>query len=218
MTATTPSRERILEATIALLESEGEGGLKIEKVAEAAHVAKQSLYHYFTDREGLIVAAQAERYRRGLTGRVHIVLDHMLMCRDGEEFARLVVATGLAALGDGGGNRRDRVHALGSAIGRPELREAIRAAHRASCTTVTKIFAYGQVRGWVDTTYPPSVLAELWFSAITGYYLTEEYASGDDVAPTGRAIVDAVSAVMFGRTFPELTAADAPDAPAIAAG
>lgn len=205
MSEVTGPRERILEVTLAILDSEGEGGLKIDTVAETAHVAKQSIYHHFHDREGLIIAAQAERYRRGMAFGAQSILDAVLRCVDADDFFRVIVGAGILAVRDGAERRRDRIHSLGSASARPELQLAIRAAHHAAIVDVERILAFGQTRGWVKTTHSAATLSEAWFSIITGFHVSEVYASDPDPTLAGTAIIDALTLLLFGRTFPELT-------------
>ena len=53
------SAERMLDATLRLLEDGGEGAVTVAAVARAAGTSNGSLYHRFGDRHGLMLAAQA---------------------------------------------------------------------------------------------------------------------------------------------------------------
>lgn len=53
-------RERVLSASVELIEKEGLGALSMREVARRAGVSHQAPYHYFVDREA-ILAAVAER-------------------------------------------------------------------------------------------------------------------------------------------------------------
>ncbi len=53
-------RERVLRASVALIEEEGLANLSMREVARRAGVSHQAPYHYFSDREA-ILAAVAER-------------------------------------------------------------------------------------------------------------------------------------------------------------
>lgn len=52
------SAERMLDATLRLLEDGGEGAVTVAAVARAAGTSNGSLYHRFGDRHGLMLAAQ----------------------------------------------------------------------------------------------------------------------------------------------------------------
>ena len=60
------SRQRLLEAAIAIIEESGEAELHVREVAAAAGLSVAMVRHYFTDREGLVTAARAEQYRRSM--------------------------------------------------------------------------------------------------------------------------------------------------------
>lgn len=197
------SRERILDVTIGLLESDGEAGIRIDQVAEQAQVAKRSIYHFFTDREGLIIAAQSERLHRMMFSDFRAVIDGLLDCVTLDDYVRLLLTGVSSSTHHAADRRRLRLQILGSADTRPELKEVFRAAHRSLVEQNTKVVAFGQRRGWVQTTYSASTIAEWWFALATGRYLTETYADAADVESVGNANIDAASYILFGRTFPE---------------
>lgn len=198
----TAPRERILEAAIALLYRDGEAGLRVENVIEAAGVARQSIYHHFGDREGLLVAALAERYRRALAASAHPILDAMMMCVEEDDYVRLVLSNISGMMREGGERRAIRVQALGAAISRPTLRAAMQEAHHAAVMETTKIFAFGQVRGWLNREHSAEALCELWFGVITGFHVAEAYAAEDTAPLVGPALLDMISLLLFGRVAP----------------
>lgn len=200
---TPDSRERILEATIALIEANGEAGLRLEQVAETAAVAKRSIYHFFGDREGLIVAAQADRIVKMMAGEINDVLDSLLDCVEPEDYVHLVLSGARRAVAEGRERRRLRLQVLGSADTRPNLRHVVLSSHQWYVEQLTKIAAFGQRRRWVQSTYSAGVLGEFWFAMLVGRYVTEMYADEATQIASGNAVVDAISYMMFGRTYPE---------------
>ena len=60
----------ILAAAVELVASHGSAGLKVQDVAEKAHVAPATIYYHFANRQNLIATAQAAR----LTALVLLVL------------------------------------------------------------------------------------------------------------------------------------------------
>jgi len=203
------SRERILEVTIAMLDTEAESGLKIDSIVAAAHVGKQSIYHYFGDRDGLVIAAQAERYRRSVLTGIDLLMEGLLECVTEDDYAQLLLTVASAATRLGGDRRRLRIQALGSAATRPTLQAAIREAHRTSVAALAKVFAFGQRRGWVPNTYSASTLSALWFDLVTGHHVSENYADDEDHEAINSATVDVFAILLFGRTYPEFNSAEA---------
>lgn len=202
------SRDRILEAALWALDASAESGFTIDQIAEAARVGKQSIYQHFGDRDGLIVAAQAERYRRSILTGQDILLEGLVDCVTQDDYARLLITMASVATRTGSERRRLRAQALGSAATRPALQKEIRDAHRASIAALAKIFAFGQKRDWVDTAYSASTLSGLWFAMLSGHHVSESYADDADRESINAAVVDAISLMLFGRTFPELNNPD----------
>ena len=54
--------DRIVDATVAAIESGGEPALRVNDIARESNVSVATLYHYFGDREGLVVAARVKQY------------------------------------------------------------------------------------------------------------------------------------------------------------
>ncbi len=59
-----PTRERILEATLQVLDEDGDTGLRLVRVAELAGLTTGAIYGTFESREALIASAHVERLRR----------------------------------------------------------------------------------------------------------------------------------------------------------
>ena len=57
-------RDKIIERAIAVLEKDGEAAIRTNTIAADCGCTAPILYREFQSREGLIIAAQAERYRR----------------------------------------------------------------------------------------------------------------------------------------------------------
>jgi AcrR family transcriptional regulator len=117
-----------LEVAIEVIDAGGEPALRLDSVVEQAGVAITAVYHHFRNREGLMEAAQAERYVRTiwptLTG-----LDELLQTVTSQAELFTVV---MAVLDDSidpaySMNRRRRVNVVGSTLGRPRLASIVAA-------------------------------------------------------------------------------------------
>lgn len=187
-------RQRLLEAAIEAIDVDGEAGVRTERIAEVADVAKPSIYRYFHDRDGLIVAAQAERYRRGLHAHMMVTLEQVIGCDTAEDFAELLAAMMRTVSGpEARERRRLRVQVLGSAATRPALQEAIRAAHLQTVDEVSKAIGYAQRRGWISDTFAASALVEWWLAYVLGRHVVEEYGRDSDA----EAVSQIMAAVVF---------------------
>lgn len=196
------TRERLIEATIDLISQQGEAGLRVENVAAAAGVSKASVYHFFGDREGLVVAALAEEYRR-LLARGTSRFDELLRCETREEFvANLLEGLAIFVTPEGAAARRKRVQVLGSAVTRPALRAAIEEVQSDVTAEFAKFLAITQKLGWVERNFAPEVLAEWALSVILGRHIIDDY--GSDIARAGwlAACQAAASQLFFGGMVP----------------
>lgn len=204
MTATPPTdtRSRLVEATIELIETDGEAGVRIERVAEMVGVSKASVYHFFGDREGLVTAALAEAYgrvmRRGLAS-----LDALLECETREDFMALLTADMPSFVSpEGALARRKRIQILGSAVTRPELQDAIRVVHQDIIDELTKFLAYGQRRDWLSRRFDPELIAEWWIGLILGRHMLEGYGRDPDRPDWLVATLTAVGALIAEEPLP----------------
>ena len=63
---THPTAQRLLDAAVHQLDSEGEAGLRVDAVVAEAGVTIPVLYHHYGNREGLVRAAHVARLTRDL--------------------------------------------------------------------------------------------------------------------------------------------------------
>ena len=197
------SRERVLQAAIAIVEAEGEAPLRVDRVAEMAGYTKPVIYHHFGDREGLIIAAQIERYRRGLQTGLEQVSKAIESCESFDEFVAIVRAW-IESFGtpEGIERRRIRMEVLGSAISRPRLRESVVAANREHMTIVGSLFSFARDRGWLALDFPVEDLAVWCTGVVLGRHLSETDPEFFDPVQYDR-ITDAVlTAAIFGYSKP----------------
>jgi AcrR family transcriptional regulator len=132
------------------------------------------VYHFFGDRDGLVIAAQAERYRRTLFFGVVDQTKVVRTCRDREEFFDLLRAW-MRAVGspDGVERRRVRMQVLGSATSRPKLRSLVEAADAEAAGHLANVIAIAQDRGWTGLRFDPEIAALWWYGMMNGRFLVE---------------------------------------------
>ena len=175
MTEPMSSRERMLEAAIAVIETDGEAGVRVDRIAEAAGVAKPSLYHFFSNRDGLVIAAQAERYRRSLLFGLNLLAEPVQVAASREEFASLLRSVIRSfKLPEGKARRRQRIQVLGSAASRPELKRRIREVEEQALAETADVFRIAEERGWITTRFDLIVVVRWWFGVILGRHLVDD--------------------------------------------
>jgi AcrR family transcriptional regulator len=194
------TRERLLAGAITLLEQGGEAAVRVETVAAMAGVARPSLYHFFGDRDGLIVAAQAERYRESLFFNLEFQTEATTKCATRKDFIDLIRnALGYLTNEDGEKRRQVRVEVLGSSVSRPHLRALIAEADQQAARGLGSLLRIAQGRGWLTTTYDLDVAATWWFGMMNGRYLVEGESNSTLVRREWDAIATHTAlAVLFG--------------------
>ena len=167
------TRDKILEAAIGIIEAEGEAGVRVDRVVEAAGFTKPVLYHHFSDREDLIIAAQGERYRRSF--------DDALLALgvfEGVESQDVFLDRVSTALGDftspeGRRRRRLRAEIQGAAVGRPQLHDVITEANRGFVATFGDFLMRARKAGLISPRRDPRDVAAWWLSVVAGRYVID---------------------------------------------
>jgi AcrR family transcriptional regulator len=163
------TRARLLEAAIAIIETEGESAVRVDRVVQSAGFTRPVLYRYFADRDALIVQAQAERYRRALAYGLGDLVGVAQSITTPEAFrSALRYQFSAFATAEGERRRTTRIEVLGSSISRPDLRQEILAANRANNAALAAFIADATERGLMSEVHEPDAVA-IW---IVGLLLT----------------------------------------------
>jgi AcrR family transcriptional regulator len=160
---------RIVDVAIAQIDAEGEPGLRVNDVARASGVSVATLYHYFGDREGVVVAARTKQFHE------HSAFDHEVFTSildsstNADEFRRKMFET-LGAVTERGTmqSRFIRAEIVGSSRTRPALAAALRDHFMQQAESLEKIFLQAQERGLLERDLAPRCLAEMTLSIHAG--------------------------------------------------
>ena len=161
--------------------------MRVIELANAAEVSTSSLYHYFGNREGLIIAAQVARYQ--MYDEANEVWKFLETCGSREEWCEFMVGL-FRSLTDEESRkrRRRRIEILGSSVTRPELREAITTAYVAVLEQLEEIFVEVARRGYSDGRLSPLEMAEWLNGVMLGRYQTEVTGDERRIAARDRAL------------------------------
>ena len=172
MSVSSETRSKLIEATIAIIERDGESGVRVDAVVEAAGFTKPVLYHHFSDRDGLIAAAQAELFRRSLEHGIERATARVEEAKSQEEFID-VMRSLLAAYAqpDGIERRKFRITVLGAASSRPELLEQVREASRLHVDEFAVLLGLAETRGWLRPGVPIRDFAQWWVGLVLSRHL-----------------------------------------------
>jgi AcrR family transcriptional regulator len=174
MTERVGTRERLLEAAISIIETDGEDGVRVDRVAEIAGFTKPVVYHHFADREALVVAALTERYFRSISYSMDDLKFAAARCRTVEQYSKLLRETIMGFGTPEGVHRRQiRIEALGAAVSRPDLRASLIEANRRQIVAFGEILQIGREEGWLRVDVDPGDLAAWWTGMVLSRHIVE---------------------------------------------
>ncbi len=173
----TDTRERLIDAAIEVIEAEGEQAIKMGAIADAVGVSAPSIYHFFSDREALIVEAFAEMYRRAQAVVMTSVIPIAEEADTPEKF-QAIMKLALESTAEDDGIRRREMYTsvLGAAVRRPELQNKLVELNRLNAARNQTFAELGRERGFVHENFDFRVLG-LFATAVTA---SRHYADIDD--------------------------------------
>jgi AcrR family transcriptional regulator len=119
------NRATLLRLAVAAIDEGGEVAIRVNHLAAAAGVTPPIVYHYFGNREGLVIAAQVERYGRGVRSNFVRYVERLEECSTAGELQDLLVDFMRDTVASGRTSRWTRIDAMGSAYARAALEDAI---------------------------------------------------------------------------------------------
>ena len=143
------NRARILDFAVAAIDAGGEVVVRVHDIAAQAGISVPIIYHYFGNREGLVIAAQVERYTRQTQTDISAIQRAVDLCTSSAELRTALRVTWERSFTQRTTNRWRRVNVVGSANGRPELESAISRAQDDIVREITAIFEPCRERGWL---------------------------------------------------------------------
>lgn len=172
------TRAQILEAALGVIAQSGERSLRTKAVAEGVGVTEPTLFHYFGSREGLVEAAQVERFRRSQLDVYVPFRAAVIDCSRKSDFVSLCRQTTLRALdAERFPIRAERIEILGSALTRPDMFERIRELQIESSKVLSEALEIARARKWLPNELDTKAAAYWLIGAITGRVFAE--ISGD---------------------------------------
>jgi AcrR family transcriptional regulator len=198
-----PIETKILERTIAVIEAHGEVGVRTHTIAQDCGVTAPVLYRLFGNREGLIIAAQAERYLRTFTigsNNIAIELAHRvkrcLSRNDVIDAMKWFLQTAMSPQGHR--QRMVRLEIVGSAATRPKLMEAVAKTQNDLIVHYAEVFEVVTEHGWVNQTIDRRAMVALWTGLILGRFIPEVSGGLVDDDAWNALATEAILHLMFG--------------------
>ena len=141
---------RILDAAIDLIEVNGESAVRLRAIATHVGVSEPTLYHYFADRENLIVAAHARRLKVNLATTIIPFLEAIKQCTSQEEFLDVLLGVYHHSFKpDRVQVREVRAELLGASVQREQLRVELIKEINSSLAEATSALDFVKEKGWL---------------------------------------------------------------------
>ncbi len=156
----TSTIDRALDVVTAMLDSGGEGSLRLADVSKQSGVSIGSLYHHFGSRTGLVAAARERQFREGLSYRGQIDTRTYLASATPSEFIELfdeMLRTSEAP--EVAAGRSHRFELIGAAATRPQDLPGVIALETAYLSAGEEIGQALHERGWLKEGVEPRAFA-----------------------------------------------------------
>lgn len=172
--STSDVARRLIEATIDVIDARGEAAVRLIDVAAAAGASKSSIHYFFGDREGLIAAAEAERYIHLLNDNFDAVDAFLDTGPTREEWSEFVVGIYASHGTDAGRDRRRRrIEILGSSVSRDRLRAAVAEENEVSIQRMAAVIERAQQLGLTARTHSALAISTWAHGLMMGRFQAE---------------------------------------------
>ena len=192
------TRGRILDLAVDAIDEGGEAAVRVSQIVAAAGVTQPVLYYYFGNRDGLVVAAQIERYTRQTSADISAIGRAVAMCESSEQLRETLRITWSRSLAQRSESRWRRTSVIGSAYARPELAEAVAQAQDDIVEGLVKILEPCRQRGWLRDGIDLTSTIAWHHSLLIGRVYIEHGVKHVDPAEWDRLTLEALDRAFFG--------------------
>jgi len=198
MSPRTDTPQRLLAEAVRVINEHGEVAIHIRDIAAACGVTSPIVYKAFNSREGLIVAAQTERYISSWRETALEIPPLIAKATTVEELKNIMAQSIRQILGpDRFVHRRIRHEVLGSLVHQPELERAVVEQLRNMRNLFADAFRVAQQRGLIRQDIDPGVAFMWYIGQIEGRFMIEIDPDGIDQEAWNKLFLDAVFFSLF---------------------
>ena len=192
------NRSTILDLAVAAIDDGGEAAVRVNHIVAEAGVTPPVLYYHFGSRDGLVIAAQIERYTRQTKADIAAIERAVERCTSADDLRTTLRITWERSLAQRAESRWRRTSVIGSAYARPELEAAVARAQDDIVAALVDILEPCSDRGWLRPGIDlPSTVA--WHhSLLIGRVHIEHGIQQGDLVEWDRLTLDALDRAFFG--------------------
>ena len=190
--------QRLLAEAVRVIDAQGEAAIHIRDVAAACGVTSPNVYKAYGSREGLIVAAQTERYISSWRETAFMVPEAIATATTVDELKAVVAGAVRAILGpERLRHRRIRHEVLGSLVHHPQLEQAVVAELRLVRTMFGDAFRVAQSKGLVRQDLDPEAAFMWYIGQIEGRFMIELDPGGVNEDAWNKIFLEAIFFSLF---------------------
>ena len=205
------TKDAILDCAVEIIDNDGESALRVMEVTERTGASISSIYHFYGSREGLVAAAQIERFARSFLANDERFASPFLGARDQAQFRQAVIwLHELLCDPEAQATRMTRVSAVGSTLGRPRLRQEIARIQEQLLGLLISSIRPADGRGWIRRDVDLSALAAWTISQLFGRVLIELGETSCPGPEWNRLAIEAALFLYFGELPSLRTLGDGP--------
>ena len=191
-------RAKLLDLAVAAIDDGGEASLRITTVISGAGVTPPALYYHFGSREGLVIAAQIERYTRQTRADIAVIGEAVSACESADDLRATLVGIWRRSLAERAESRWRRTSVVGSAYARPELELAVAEAQDWIVVALVEILEPCRERGWLRPGIDLTSTVAWHHSLLIGRVHIEHGVQQVDPEEWDRLTIEALERAFFG--------------------
>jgi AcrR family transcriptional regulator len=150
MTKPSHIRQQILDLAIQAIDMGGEAAIRVNDIANEAGVTVPTLYRHFGSRDGLVEAAQTQRFRETQFVDSSVFAAALAKCKNQEDLRKAIRKELLTHFDEDRWDLRQvRLNALGAGYARPELSASLALAQKQGAMGITEMLLPFQKKGWI---------------------------------------------------------------------
>lgn len=192
------SRSKILRLAVEAIDAGGEAQIRVNHIVAEVGVTPPVLYYHFGSRDGLVIAAQIERYTRQTQSDIDEIGKAVARCESKEQLRQTLVITWKRSLAERAESRWRRTSVIGSAYARPELEAAVASAQDEIVKGLVNILEPCRQRGWLRDGIDLVSTVAWHHSLLIGRVHIEQGVEQVDPHEWDRLTIDALERAFFG--------------------
>lgn len=196
------TKTRILDEAVRIISVSGVSSLRLRDVAHVAGIAEPSIYHYFSSRDALVVAALGRRFETELAVTAEPFLPAVEKCTSRDDFLAAFRSVYLHSFEeDRAIARAHRAEIFALSFRHPNLRISIGRTMMKSLWDVVEALRLAQNRGWLRSDIDIEAFSLVNFALISSRIFPETLDDHNLIARWDELVIAGVMSFLLRRAL-----------------